>query len=156
VRVISRQEAARVWKEYHYLRRDYSGAAVEFGAFSPTGLLVGAAGFSAMLGGSKAGGHPDYFELRRFWMHDNCGKNSESRVLMYCARWIRKHCPQIRYIISYSDFAKMGHKGTIYKACGFRMRGKTQVSEKGKGWASHENHKVADNWSKTRWVLDLR
>jgi hypothetical protein len=119
--------------------------------------LVGAIAFSARLGGSKKGGTPHIWEIRRMWLSDSrCSRNCESRVLaIACRRIVPSIAPHVRRIISYSDLEKMGHKGTIYKAAGFIYDGMTSVDPKGEGWGSHASHKEKDNWPKRRWVLYL-
>jgi hypothetical protein len=57
-------------------------------------------------------------ELNRFWLADECPKNSESRLLGVTTRLLKRDAPHIKRVIAYSDSA-MGHKGTIYKASGW-------------------------------------
>ena len=63
-------------------------------------------------------------ELRRLVLLDRCGKNSESRVIGYCIRWIKKNLPNVKIIISYAD-PMYGHSGVIYKAANFEHIGMT-------------------------------
>jgi hypothetical protein len=155
---ISRQTARKIWLECHYLHRDFSNPSLELGVFD-RGMseLVGAIAFSARLGGSKKGGAPHIWEIRRMWLSDErCARNCESRVLaIACRRIVPSLAPQVRQIISYSDVEKMKHKGTIYKAAGFSYAGMTAVNPKGEGWGSHSGHITKDNWSKRRWILSL-
>jgi hypothetical protein len=156
---ISRATARRIWLEYHYLHRDFSNPSLELGVFSKNcSELVGAIAFSAPLGGSKKGGKPHIWEIRRMWLSDErCSRNCESRVLaIACRRIVRALAPHVRQIISYSDQEKMKHKGTIYKAAGFVYAGMTQVDPEGEGWGTHASHQVKDNWSKRRWIMFLR
>lgn len=146
--------ARGIWLHKHYLHRDYAGATLEFGVYPPDrSSIIGAIGFSSRLGGSVKGGKPDTWEIRRMWLSDeHCARNSESRVLAVSCRLVKKLAPHVRYIISYSDHTLQGHKGTIYKAAGFRFSGET-----GKGdWTTNNSHKTADSHSKRRWVLWLR
>lgn len=148
--------ARQIWLNQHYLHRDYAGATLELGIFSPDMLeLIGAIGFSSRLGGSVKGGKPDTWEIRRMWLSDErCARNSESRVLRVACRIVKKLAPHVRYIISYSDHTLQGHKGTIYKAAGFTYSG--QTGEASVGWISNPSHKTADTHSKKRWILWLR
>jgi len=68
-------------------------------------------------------------ELRRLVLLDNCGKNSESRVVGYCLRWIKRNMNAVRVIVSYAD-PEHGHTGIIYKAANFKCAGKT-ASDRG-------------------------
>lgn len=155
---ISRATARRIWLEDHYLHRDFSNPSLELGAFNKDmSKLVGAIAFSARLGGSKKGGAPHIWEIRRMFLSEECARNSESRVLSIACRIIvPRIAPHVKQIISYSDVEKMKHKGTIYKAAGFVYAGMTAVDPLGEGWGTHGSHQVKDNWSKKRWIMFLR
>lgn len=155
---ISRATARRIWIDLHYLHRDLSKPSLELGIFDPKMIeLVGAIAFSARLGGSKKGGTPHIWEIRRMWLSDErCARNCESRILaISCRKIIPRLAPHVKQIISYSDLEKMKHKGTIYKAAGFTYMGMTAVDPNGDGWGTHASHQVKDNWSKRRWILFL-
>tara|TARA_R100000935_G_C2770078_1_gene137298 strand:- start:94 stop:774 length:681 start_codon:yes stop_codon:yes gene_type:complete len=66
----------------------------------------------------------EVLELRRLVLLDECGKNSESRVIGYCLRWLRNHLPHVKKIVSYAD-PMYGHDGVIYRASNFTMIGVT-------------------------------
>jgi len=66
----------------------------------------------------------EVLELRRLVLLDECGMNSESRVIGWCIRWLKKNTPSVRTIVSYAD-PMHGHTGVIYKASNFTMIGKT-------------------------------
>ena len=66
-------------------------------------------------------------ELRRFVLAQELPKNSESRVLGVMLRMIKKQ--GIQRVLSYADPA-FGHQGTIYKATGFKLLGRTGASRK--------------------------
>lgn len=68
-------------------------------------------------------------ELRRLVLLDEVGHNSESRVVGFCLRWIKRNIPQTQTIVSYADPA-FGHQGTIYRASNFKYVGMT-ASDKG-------------------------
>lgn len=156
---ITRATARRIWLDKHYLHRDFSNPSLELGVFdSSVSELVGTIAFSARLGGSKKGGTPHIWEIRRMWLSDErCARNCESRVLsISCRILVPRIAPHVKQIISYSDLEKMKHKGTIYKAAGFTYMGMTSVNPEGDGWGTHDGHIVKDNWSKRRWILFLR
>ena len=156
---ITRETARRIWNELHYLHRDFANPSLELGVFNATmSELVGAIAFSAPLGGSRPGGNPSMWEIRRMWLSDErCARNSESRVLSIACRVVVPNiAPHVRQIISYSDLQGMNHKGTIYKAAGFTFHGMTQVDPNGEGWGTHAGHEVKDNWPKRRWILWLK
>jgi hypothetical protein len=61
-------------------------------------------------------------------------KNSESRALSVALRLIKKHCPHIKWIVTFADGMQCGD-GTIYRACGFSLTGISQ----GGMWRLPEN-----------------
>lgn len=61
-------------------------------------------------------------ELSRLAILDSAGKNSESRFIGYCLRWLRKNTAY-RRVVSFAD-PFHGHIGTIYRASNFVFAGK--------------------------------
>ena len=57
----------------------------------------------------------EVYEITRLFIHDGYGKNIESYVIGQSMKYIKKHRPQIKVILSYSD-SEQGHVGGIYKA----------------------------------------
>jgi len=66
----------------------------------------------------------EVLELRRLVLLDECERNSESRVIGHCLRWIKTNMLAVKVIVSYAD-PMYGHDGTIYKASNFNMVGMT-------------------------------
>ena len=62
----------------------------------------------------------DVLELRRLVLLDECPKNSESYVVGFCLRWLKKNSTY-KVVISYAD-PEYGHEGT---ASNFKYLGKT-------------------------------
>ena len=59
---------------------------------------------------------PDnYCEFDRMWLSDKLPKNSESKTISLLLKYIKKHYPKIKFIITYAD-GSVGNVGTIYKA----------------------------------------
>jgi len=77
-------------------------------------------------------------ELRRLVLLDHAGRNSESRVVGHCLRWIRKIDKEVEVIVSYAD-PYHNHTGTIYKASNFKYLG---LSGKDNGFKDTETGKV--------------
>lgn len=77
-------------------------------------------------------------ELRRLVLVDEAGKNSESRVIGYCLRWIKKHAKHIDIVVSYAD-PLHGHTGVIYRASNFKYEG---TSSPDKGFIDKESGKI--------------
>ena len=66
----------------------------------------------------------DVLELRRLVLVDECPKNSESRVVGWTLRHIRKSIPGVSVVVSYAD-PHHGHTGVIYKASNFEYLGES-------------------------------
>ena len=62
----------------------------------------------------------DMLELNRMAFSDVLPKNSESRALGVAFRLIKKHYPNIEWILSFSDGTQCGD-GAIYRASGFYL-----------------------------------
>ena len=77
-------------------------------------------------------------ELRRLVIVDIAGKNSESRVIGFCLRWIRKIDNDVEVVVSYAD-PYHNHDGTIYKASNFEYLG---LSGKDNGFKDKDTGKT--------------
>jgi hypothetical protein len=111
-------------------------------------VVVGAAIFGLPAGTGVYEKYSDHgkhklLELRRFCLIDDLPKNAETRTLGVMLR-------QLRYdgyerILSYADPA-YGHQGTIYKAAGFTLLGKTNSRKhwtwKGKKYPDRNIHQI--------------
>lgn len=80
----------------------------------------------------------EVLELRRLVLLDEAGRNSESRVVGFCLRWVKNNLPQTRVVVSYADPA-FGHEGTIYRASNFKYAGLTAAD---KGFTDPETGKT--------------
>jgi len=49
---------------------------------------------------------------------DELPRNSESRAISIAMRLLRKHAPQVKWVVSFADATQCGD-GTIYRAAGF-------------------------------------
>ena len=105
------------------------------------GELVGAAIYGQLsttawkkFGGSES----EVLELRRLVLVDAAPKNSESRVIGWTLRHVRKNFPAIRTVVSYAD-PHYGHFGTVYKASNFKYVG---VSAKDTGFMNTSTGRV--------------
>lgn len=104
-------------------------------------VLVGAVLFGAMSTTAWkkfADSENKVLELRRLVLIDNAGKNSESRVIGWCLRYIRENMKNVEVIVSYAD-PYYKHNGTIYKASNFEYVG---LSGKDKGYMDKETGKI--------------
>ena len=82
-------------------------------------------------------------ELRRFVLMDECPRNSESKLIAFMLRDLKRK--GIKRVLSYADPAQ-GHAGTIYKACGFKYVGLTakrkHVMWRGKKYPDRNVHQT--------------
>jgi len=114
-------------KRCHYSGKVASNSQLHFGAFL-NGELHGVLSFGPSLDKSKIIGLVDgtgwneFIELNRMAFDDTLPKNSESRVIAICLRLIKKHAPQVKWVISFADGTQCGD-GTIYRASGFVLTG---------------------------------
>jgi hypothetical protein len=63
-----------------------------------------------------------WLDLHRLAFTDALPRNSESRALGIAMRLLRKHRPDIQWVLSYADATQCGD-GTIYRAAGFVLTG---------------------------------
>jgi hypothetical protein len=64
----------------------------------------------------------DFIELNRMALADWLPKNSESRAISVSMKLLRKHYPNLEWVVSFADGMQCGH-GTIYQASGFILTG---------------------------------
>ena len=124
-------------KKHHY-SRSHQGTNILYSFRADlNGVLVGAALFGNMAGNPRAccvmEGHDDphaYQELCRLVLLDEIPKNSESRFIGWCLRWLKKNTTLIA-LISFADPEK-GHSGVIYHAsnwvyCGLQKQDRNRL-----------------------------
>lgn len=114
-------------------------------AVEDNGSVVGGAIFGkpAAYNVSKKYGADGLTELRRFVLTDECPRNSESKVLAFMLRDLRRN--GVKLVLSYADPAQ-GHGGIIYKALGFKYVGLTanrkHIIWKGRKYPDRNIHQV--------------
>jgi len=64
----------------------------------------------------------EYLELNRMWLSDKALRNSESKAISYCIKYIRKKFPKIKWIQSFAD-ERCGGLGIVYQAANFKYFG---------------------------------
>jgi hypothetical protein len=92
-----------------------------------------------------------YLELRRMAVHDEAPQNTASRMLRVMRVLIKRAFPNTVRLISYQDTAV--HKGTIYKAAGWRVGG--MKKNIGTGWLTRNRPQMQSAADKVRWEYDL-
>lgn len=129
VKPISSQDAARLVKAIHYSGKVVNNSTLHFGVFL-NDRLEGVMSFGNSLDKRKVQGlvrdtkWNDFVELNRMAFSARLPRNSESRALSIAFRLIKKHYPNIEWIISFADGTQCGD-GTIYRASGFVL---TQIN----------------------------
>lgn len=117
-------------KKHHYSGKVVQNSQLHFGCFL-NGVLGGVMSFGASLDKKKIQGlvkntpFNDFLELNRMAFSDLLPRNSESRCISIAIKLIKKHYPNIKWIISFADACQCGD-GTIYRASGFAL---TQIKE---------------------------
>lgn len=127
VKPITAQSAAKVVRLFHYSGKVVNNSQLHFGVFLD-GKCGGALQFGPSMDKRKVGGlvrgtsWNGFIELNRMAFADWLPRNSESRAIAYCIRFIRKRYPHIKWIVSFADATQCGD-GTIYRASGFVLTG---------------------------------
>lgn len=127
VKPITAKDAMALVRRVHYSGKVVQNSQLHLGVFLD-GRLEGAMQFGPSLDKRKIQGlvrdtgWNGFIELNRMAFSDKLPRNSESRALGVAFRLIRKHYPQIEWIVSFSDATQCGD-GTIYRASGFVLTG---------------------------------
>ena len=127
LRPISAAEARRTVERLHYSGSVVINSQIHIGAFYG-GVLEGALQFGPPMDKRKAAGlvrgseWHHFIELNRMAFSANLPRCSESRALAVSFRLLRKHAPQLKWVLSFADAAQCGD-GTIYRASGFVLTG---------------------------------
>jgi len=123
VKPISAQDANRLIKKIHYSHKVVPNSQLHFGVFYK-GRCGGAIQYGpsinkkATINLVEGTGWNEFLELNRMALADWLPPNGESRCIAYTLRFIKKHYPHIKWIISFADATQCGD-GSIYRATGF-------------------------------------
>ena len=124
---ITAKDAVALIRRVHYSGKVVQNSQLHLGVFL-NGRLEGAMSFGPSLDKRKIVGLVDgtgwngFIELNRMAFSDALPRNSESRALAVAFRLLRKHYPQLEWVVSFSDATQCGD-GTIYRASGFVLTG---------------------------------
>jgi hypothetical protein len=114
-------------KAHHYSGKVAQNSQLHLGVFLD-GRLHGVMQFGPSLDKRKIQGlvsgtaWHEFLELNRMAFDEHLPRNSESRALSIAWRLMRKHAPQVKWVISFADATQCGD-GTIYRAAGFVLTG---------------------------------
>jgi hypothetical protein len=64
------------------------------------------------------------WELARLWIDDHVPMNAETFFIGKAVKFVSRHAPQVKYLVSYAD-PSAGHRGTIYRAANWTFDGMT-------------------------------
>src|SRR5574343_491118 len=123
LRPIPAAQANELVKRVHYSGKIVQNSQIDIGVFYD-GKLEGAMQFGPSLDKRKIQGlvsgtaWHEFIELNRMAFSDVLPRNRESRALGVAMRILRKHAPQLKWVISFADGTQCGD-GTIYRASGF-------------------------------------
>jgi hypothetical protein len=127
-----RAEAANALvRRVHYSWKVVQNSQLHLGVFLD-GRLEGAMQFGTSLDKRKLIGlvegtrWNEFIELNRMAFSEALPRNSESRALGVAMRLIRKHYPQLKWVVSFADGTHCGD-ATIYRASGFVLTGITSL-----------------------------
>ena len=128
------KEVGSFIKQHHY-SHTYPGSIDYCFALDYNGSLAGAAAFGWMAG-NKVGmcvltvcNDPSrYRELMRLVLLDEVPKNSETRFVAWCLRWLRDNTDLLA-IVSFAD-PLQGHTGVIYKAGNWIVCGESTAHDR--------------------------
>lgn len=131
LRPIEAREANNLIRRVHYSGKVVQNSQIHIGVFY-RGKLEGAIQFGPSMDKRKIQGlvrgtlWHEFTELNRLAFTDNLPRNSESRALGIVMKLLRKHAPQLKWLVSFADGAQCGD-GTIYRASGFILTGISKV-----------------------------
>ena len=130
VKPIASRDAREFVKKHHYSGKVAANSQLHLGVFW-NDKLEGVMQFGPSLDKSRiiplveGTGWNDFLELNRMAFSDVLPRNSESRAIAVAMRLIKKHSPNIKWIVSFADGTQCGD-GTIYRASGFVLTGVKQ------------------------------
>lgn len=156
LRLIDRDTANAFIKRVHYSGKVVNNSQIHIGVFWH-GKLEGVMQFGPSLDKRKLQGlvsgtlWNEFIELNRMAFSENLPRNSESRAISVALKLLRKHAPQIKWVITFADGTQCGD-GTIYRAAGAVLTG---IKKNDQIWAAPETEarfsrlSLTDNSSKT-------
>lgn len=123
IKPISSKDARLITAKYHYSGKSTQNSCLHLGVFYKNkceGVLQFGSPIDRrkLLPLVKDTPWNDMFELNRMAFSDALPKNSESRALAISFKLIKKHYPNIKWVVSFADACQCGD-GTIYRASGF-------------------------------------
>jgi len=146
VRQIDAKAGNAFIREHHYSGKVAQNSQIHLGAFWG-GRLEGVLQFGPSLDKRKIQGlvrgtlWHEFIELNRLAFSEALPRNSESRALAVSMRLLRKHAPQLKWVVSFADGTQCGD-GTIYRASGFFL---TAINFNSSAWILPNGESVREN-----------
>ncbi|WP_291355860.1 hypothetical protein [Desulfovibrio sp.] len=119
--------AREVIVRHHYSHSIVNNSYIHLGVFRE-GAFEGVLQWGYALQPARAGKvvagtvQGQYLELNRMWLSDDAPRNTESRAISYALKYIRRACPGVAWVQSFSDERCKG-LGVVYQACSFLYLG---------------------------------
>lgn len=155
LRPIPAKDANELVKRVHYSGKVVQNSQIHIGVFY-NGKLEGAMQFGPSLDKRKIQGlvegtqWHEFIELNRMAFSDALPRNSESRAIAIAMKLLKKHAPQVKWVISFADATQCGD-GTIYRASGFVLTG---IKKNDQIWQSPEGVSLSrGNATKGRHIV---
>jgi hypothetical protein len=127
MKVIPSKVATPFMRAHHYSGTIVNNSLLHFGVFLD-GRLHGVMSYGPSLDKSKiiglveGTGWNEFLELNRMAFESVLPRNSESRAISMSLKLIKKHAPQVKWVVSFADATSCGD-GTIYRASNFLLTG---------------------------------
>lgn len=127
VKVIPSGIANAFVKRHHYSGKVVQNSSLHFGVFLD-GKMHGVMSYGPSTDKSKLIGlvegtkWSNFIELNRMAFDDYLPRNSESRAISLSMKLMKRHAPQIKWVVSFADGCSCGD-GTIYRASNFVLTG---------------------------------
>lgn len=127
IKPINRDDANVFVKKHHYSGKVAPNSQLHLGVFWD-GKLEGVMQFGPSIDKRKTQllvsntAWNGFIELNRMAFSDVLPRNSESRAIAVAIKLLKKHAPQVKWVISFADGTQCGD-GTIYRASGFVLTG---------------------------------
>jgi len=127
IKEIDRNVANGIIKKNHYSKKYYQLSYIHLGVYSDN-VLCGVLQFGYAMNPAsgckvvKNTANDEYLELNRMWIYDVMPRNTESMVMSYSIKYIKKKYPKVNWIQSFAD-ERCGGLGVVYQACNFKYYG---------------------------------
>ncbi len=120
---ISRKKANDIIVKHHYSKKYYNASYIHLGVFLKNeikgvlqfGYAMNPASQSSIVAETE---QDQYLELNRMWLSDDLPRNSESMVISFSIKYIKRKYPKIQWIQSFAD-ERFGGYGIVYQAANF-------------------------------------